>query len=106
MTRLQRDRDAAVSEDGVQRHRSVTGQRGGTRCSRGRSGGAGNQRFQSARGTRGNGETGNQGTLSYGHGREHGGTGDYRAGGEICRREERRGAADERGQKKGPSTTP
>ncbi|MFN9908949.1 MAG: hypothetical protein ACK56F_22975, partial [bacterium] len=68
-----------------------------THCSRGRSGGAGNQRFQSAHGTRGVRETGNQGTLSYGYSREHGGTGNDRAGGEVCRREERRGAFDECG---------
>ncbi len=100
MTRLQRDRDAAVEKDGQQRRERITGKRGGTHCSRRRSGGAGNQRFQSARGTRGNRETGNQGTLSYGYGREHGGTGNYGAGGEICRREERWGAADEHGQEK------
>ena len=79
--------DASVSPAGEAGHTAVVG-------------GAGNQRFQSARGTRGNGETGNQGTLSYGYGREHGGTGNYRAGGEICRREERWGATDEHGQEK------
>ncbi|MFN9906313.1 MAG: hypothetical protein ACK56F_09350, partial [bacterium] len=63
-------------------------------------GGAGNQRFQSARGARGFRETGNQGTLSYGYGREHGGTGNDRAGGEVCRCEERRRTVDERGQEK------
>ncbi len=75
MSRLERDRDAAVKRDGQQGRECITSRRGGAHCSRGQSGGAGNQRFQSARGTRGNGETGNQGTLSYGHGREHGGTG-------------------------------
>jgi hypothetical protein len=91
VTRLQRDRDAAVREDGEQRHERITGREGGTCCSRGQSGGAGNQRFRSAHGTRGNGETGNQGTLSHGDSREHGGTGNQRAGGEICRLEERDG---------------
>ncbi len=38
MTRLQRDRDAAVRKDGKQRHERITGQWGGTRCSRGQSG--------------------------------------------------------------------
>jgi hypothetical protein len=64
VTRLQRDRDAAVRKDGEWRHERTTGRWGGTRCSRGQSGGAGNQRFRSARGTRGGGETGNQGTLA------------------------------------------
>ncbi len=100
VTRLQRDGDAAVRRDGEQRRERITSRRGGTRCSRRRSGGAGNQRFQPAHGTRGNGETGNQGTLSYGDDRGHGGTRNQRAGGEICRLEERRGAADERGQEK------
>ena len=90
----------ALVLDGQQGGKLIARRRGGTHCGRRQSGGAGNQRFQSARGTRGIRETGNQGTLSYGYSREHGGTGNDRAGGEVCRREERRGAVDERGQEK------
>ncbi len=43
---------------------------------------------------------GNQGTLSHGDSREHGGTGNQRAGGEIYRLEERRRAADKRCQRR------
>ncbi len=73
-TRLQRDRDAAVRKDGEQQHERITDQRDVTRCSRKESGGAGNQRFRTARGTGGGRETGNQGTLPHGNSREHGGT--------------------------------
>jgi hypothetical protein len=62
-TRLQHDRDAAVRRDGRQQHDCIAGQWEGTRRSRRQSGGAGNQRFQTAQGTRGSRETGNQGTL-------------------------------------------
>ncbi|MFN9902178.1 MAG: hypothetical protein ACK55Z_26030, partial [bacterium] len=59
-----------------------------------------NQRFQTAHDTRGSRETGNRGTLPHGNSREHGGTGNQRAGGEICRREERRRAASKCFQEK------
>ncbi len=75
VTRLQHDRDAAVRKDGGQQHERITDQRGGTHCSGKGSEGAGNQRFRTAHGARGGRETGNQGTLPHGNGREHGGTG-------------------------------
>ncbi len=93
VTRLQCDRDAAVRKEGGQQHERIIDQRGGTRCSRKGSEGAGNQRFRTARGARGGREAGNQGTLPHGNSREHGGTGNQRAGVGDCRCEERRRAA-------------
>ena len=85
LTRLQRGRDAAVQGDGERQRQHPEGRGAEGYCSCRRERGVGNQRFQSAHGTRGFRETGNQGTLSYGYNREHGSTGNDRAGGEVCR---------------------
>jgi hypothetical protein len=86
-TRLQRDRDAAVREDGKQQRKRPIGQWVGGRRSCRENWRAGNQRFQFVRGTSGSRGAGNQRALPEGDSQEHGDTGNQRVGeGDCCTR--------------------